>query len=105
MLEDLQTAVRHEDAGRITRAASTLKAASLKVGGEPLAAVCEELDRLGQSENTEGTVALMTTLDTRYLALKGALEARLEQDQCDDSVSVGISVSTSAPLTSNRDSD
>jgi CheY-like chemotaxis protein len=96
MLEDLQTAVRQEDAGRITRAASTLKAASLKVGGEPLAAVCEALDRLSQSKNTEGSVALMTKLDTRYLALKDALEARLEKDHGADGVSVGIKVSTSA---------
>ena len=96
MLEDLQTVVRQEDAGRITRAASTLKAASLKVGGEPLAAVCEELDRLGQSGKTDGAVALMTKLDTRYLALKSALEARLEEDHGDDGVSVGIKVSKSA---------
>ena len=77
MLEDLQSAVRQEDAGRITGAASTLKTSSLKVGGEPLAAVCEELDRRGQSESTEDTVALMTKIAERYLALKGALEARL----------------------------
>ena len=95
MLEDLQTVVRQEDAGRITRAASTLKAASLKVGGEPLAAVCEELDRLGQSGNTDDAVALLTKITKRYLALKGALEARLEQDDCDDGVPTGISVSKS----------
>ena len=96
MLEDLQTAVREEDAGRVARAASTLKTASLKVGGEPLAAVCEELDRRGQSESTDGAVALMTKLAKRYLALKGALEARLEKEHGDEPVSVGIKVSKSA---------
>ena len=80
-LEKLQAAVRADDAAGIARAAHALTGASLNVGAEPLAAASRELRALVDSGTTEGASALSTKIEDCYLAVKSALESRLEQEE------------------------
>ncbi len=87
-LDSLRTAVREGDATGLARAAHELKSASLNVGAEPMAAVCKKLEAFGRKGTVDGAASLATRLDELYLEVKAALEARLDQDQPDDVVSV-----------------
>ena len=86
-LEQLRTAVRDNDADGIARTAHALTGASLNVGAEPMAAASRELRALVDSGTTEGASALATQLDDLFLAVKAALEAKLEQDHSEDVLS------------------
>jgi signal transduction histidine kinase/DNA-binding response OmpR family regulator len=86
-LEQLRTAVRDNDADGIARTAHALTGASLNVGAEPMAAASRELRVLVDSGTTVGASALATQLDDLFLAVKAALEAKLEQDQPEDVLS------------------
>ena len=86
-LEQLRTAVRDNDVDGIARTAHALTGASLNVGAEPMAAASRELRALVDSGTTEGASALATQLDDLFLAVKAALEAKLEKDYRDDVVS------------------
>ena len=86
-LEQLRTAVRENDTAGIARIAHALTGASLNVGAEPMAAASRELRALIDSGTTEGASALATQLDDLYLAVKAALEEKLEKDHRGDVVS------------------
>ena len=79
-LERLHTSLRAGDAAGLAQAAHALKGSSLNVGAVPLAAVCHELETLGESGTTEGAEPLATKAGELYLAAKGALGDRVEQD-------------------------
>ena len=87
-LEDLQTAVREDDADGVARAAHAMKGAALNVGAEAMAALSLELETKGKNGTTEGAAALAGKLDELYPLVQAALEARLENDHRDDVVSV-----------------
>ena len=87
-LENLRIAVAEEDAPGIEKTAHALKAATLNIGAEGMASVCQELEDLAQSGTSEGAAALAARLDDLYLAVKEALETRIENEHCDDVVSV-----------------
>ena len=87
-LETLQTAVSQDDPAGIARAAHALKGASLNVGAEAMASVSRELEELGRSGRSEGAASLVARLEELYVAVKDALEERLEQAQRNDAVSV-----------------
>ena len=88
-LDNLRTAVGKGDVGGITVAAHALKGASLNVGAEAMASASLELEELGRSGTSEGAAPLAAKLDELYLAVKEALEARLEQqERRDDALSV-----------------
>ena len=53
-----------------------------------MASVCQELEDLAQSGTSDGAAALAARLDDLYLAVKEALETRIEKEHCDDVVSV-----------------
>ena len=82
-----RTAVRDNDVDGIARTAHALTGASLNVGAEPMAAASRELRALVDSGTTEGASALATQLDDLFLAVKAALEARIEKDHRDNVVS------------------
>ena len=86
-LEQLRTAVRDHDVDGIARTAHALTGASLNVGAEPMAAASRELRALVDGGTMEGVSALATQLDDLFLAVKAALEAKLEKDYRDDVVS------------------
>ena len=86
-LEQLQTAVRDNDAAGIARTAHALTGASLNVGAEPMAAAGRELTALVESGTTDGASALAAQIDDLFLAVKAALEARIEKDHRDNVVS------------------
>ena len=88
-LENLRAAIRENDAGRMARAAHALKSSSPGVGAEPLAAACHELEMMGRSGTSEGAEQLGTRVEERYLALEGALEARLGKHAHDAGASPG----------------
>ena len=87
-LEQLRTAVREHDAAGIARSAHALHGASLNLGAEPMAAASRELEALVENGSTEGASSLAAQIDDLYLAVKAALEARLdlEKDHHDDVV-------------------
>ena len=80
-LEQLRTAVREDDAAAIARSAHALHGASLNLGAEPMAAVSRELEALAESGTTEGAASLAAMINDRYLAVKAALESRLDRDK------------------------
>lgn len=86
-LEQLHTAVREDDAAGIARSAHALHGASLNLGAEPMAAASRELETLAESGSTEGASSHAAKIDDLYLAVKAALETRLEKDHHDDVVS------------------
>ena len=90
-LDNLRTAIREHDAGRMARAAHALKSSSLGVGAEPFAAVCEELEMMGRRGTAEGTEQLGARLEARYLALEGALERRFGKHAHDAGAGSGAS--------------
>ena len=53
-----------------------------------MSAVSKELEALTKQGTTEGASELATKLDEMFLAVKAALEARLERDHQSDTVSV-----------------
>ena len=53
-----------------------------------MATLSLELDELGRTGTNEGIVSLADELDQLYLAVKDALEARLEKQCRDDTLSV-----------------
>ena len=87
-LESVRTAVRQSDAAGIATAAHALKGASLNVGAEAMASVSQELEALGKSGTSEGAAALAAKLDELYVAVKDALESRLDQTRRQDPVPV-----------------
>ncbi len=87
-LENLRVAVAEDDAPRIEKTAHALKAATLNIGAEGMASVCQELEDLGKSGTSDGAAALAARLDDLYLVVKEALETRIENEPCDDVVSV-----------------
>ena len=87
-LENLRVAVAEEDAAGIEKTAHALKAATLNVGAEGMGSVCQELEDLGKSGTSDGAAALAARLDDLYLAVKEALETRIEKEPRDDVVSV-----------------
>ena len=88
-LEDLRAGVREGDVVRVARAAHELKSASFNVGAVPLATVSQELEALAKNGTSEGLASFANRLDELYVAVKAALEARLEdQDHRDDVVAV-----------------
>ena len=87
-LENLRVAVAEEDAPGIEKTAHALKAATLNVGAEGMGSVCQELEDLGKSGTSDGAAALAARLDDLYLAVKEALETRIEKEPRDDVVSV-----------------
>ena len=87
-LEQIRSAVGEDDAVALARLAHTLRGACLNVGAEPMAAVSQELEALGDSGSTEGAVALASQLDELYAGVKAVLETQLEKDHSDDVVSV-----------------
>ena len=87
-LESVRTAVRQSDAAGIATAAHALKGASLNVGAEAMASVSQELEELGKSGTSEGAAALAAKLDELYVAVKDALESRLDQTRRQDPVPV-----------------
>ena len=70
-----------------TAGAATRSEKRSNVGAEPMAAASRELRALVDSGTTEGASALATQLDDLFLAVKAALEAKLEKDYRDDVVS------------------
>ena len=87
ILQDLRSAVRDNDAGRIARAAHALKSASLNFGFEQMASVCRDLEALGRSGTTEGVAELAADLDQLFPVVTEVLEARLDRVREPDSVS------------------
>jgi HPt (histidine-containing phosphotransfer) domain-containing protein len=89
-LEELQTAVREDDAGGIARAAHAMKGAALNVGAEAMAALSLELETAGKKGTTEGAAVLAGKISELYPLVQAALEARLEpeNDRPEDVVSV-----------------
>ena len=87
-LDTLRKAVREGDAAGVAVAAHGLKGVTLSVGAEAMAAVSQELEELGRTGTNEGLASLADKLDELYLAVKDALEARLEKERRDDVVSV-----------------
>ena len=87
-LEQIRNAVGEDDAVAVARLAHSLRGACLNVGAEPMAAVSQELEALGESGSTEDGLVLTSHLDELYARVKAVLETRLEQDHSDDVVSV-----------------
>ena len=89
ILERLGKAVRECDAEEMARAAHELRSASLNVGAESMARLSKELETLGRTGVADAAAAsLAAQLDELYPAVKAALDARLEKDFHDDTVSV-----------------
>ena len=86
-IEHLRTAVREGDAAGIARAAHDLKSASFNVGAQTLATLSTELEAVGRTGSTDGAEVLAAELDGLYLAVKAALEERLEKYLARDAVS------------------
>ena len=87
-LEQIRSAVGQDDAVAVARLAHTLRGACLNVGAEPMAAVSQELEALGERGSTEGALVLASRLDELYAGVKAVLETQLERDHSDDVVSV-----------------
>ena len=77
ILGDLRRATQEGDADRAAAAAHALKSASLNVGAEGMAAMCEELETLGRQGSVEGAESLACRLDEMYPRVRTALEARV----------------------------
>ncbi len=84
-LEQLRKAVGEDDAAGIAAAAHALKGASLNIGAEPLATLSGELRALAQEGSTNNAPQLMTQIDDLYVEVKAALEARLDDQQYEES--------------------
>jgi len=94
-LESLRHAVRAGDVDGIATAAHVLKWASLNVWVEGMANISLELDESGKSGTSEDAAPLAAKLDELYLAVKKALEARLDQqERRNDALSVRAHLST-----------
>jgi signal transduction histidine kinase/DNA-binding response OmpR family regulator len=88
ILENLRTAAHGGDTVRVGDFAHALKSASFNVGAQSMAMVSKELEALARSGTNEGAASLVAKLDECYLAVKAALEERLEKTPRGEVVSV-----------------
>ncbi len=80
-LNDLHGAIEEGDPDRTARAAHSLKSASLTLGAEGVAALCEEIEARGREGSVQGAESLALQLDEAYPLVKTALEAQVRQHE------------------------
>lgn len=76
-LEEMRGAFYLGDSAGVERAAHTLKSASGNMGAVTMAALCEELERLGASENLDRVPILLDHLQEEFGQVRAALQAEL----------------------------
>ncbi|GAB4538130.1 MAG: hypothetical protein Kow0063_25650 [Anaerolineae bacterium] len=80
-LAELQQAIAGGDTEMMRRAAHTFKSSSAMLGALPLAAMCQELEDLGQTGDLEGAAERVAQLEAEYLAVKAELEKQIGADE------------------------
>ena len=70
----LQVAVAGGDTGRIREEAHALKGASLTIGAQVMAGICQELESLGTAQNLEGAADLIGRLECEFDRVKYQIE-------------------------------
>jgi len=80
LLEELEASIRVGDAGRMGRAAHSLKSSSANLGASALAALSLELERLGRAGDLSGAKDLFARLSDEYPRVLRALEIELGDD-------------------------
>ena len=86
-LDQLRAAIREDDADGVARAAHELRSASFNVAAERMAHASKDVEALGRSGTTDGAAELMAKLDDLFSAVQTELEARLERQGREESVS------------------
>jgi CheY-like chemotaxis protein len=75
LLQAMNTAIAQSDAGGMQQAAHTLKSSSASLGAITLSKLCEQLERLGNSQSTVGAQEIMAQVELEYEKVKVALQA------------------------------
>ncbi|WP_447969454.1 response regulator [Nitrospira sp. M1] len=77
-LEDIRTAIEHHDADSLMKAAHAFKGSCRNVGAKPLADACFALEQVGREGRTEGTLPLLTQLETEELRVQSILQLEIQ---------------------------
>jgi len=80
LIEELEASIREGDAGRMGRAARTLKSSSASLGAGALAALSLDLEQLGRAGDLSRAKDLFARLSDEYPRVLRALAAELETD-------------------------
>jgi HPt (histidine-containing phosphotransfer) domain-containing protein len=73
LLQAMDTAVTQNDAGAMKQAAHALKSSSAALGAIALSKLCEELEKMGNSQTTTGASEILSQLQSEYETVKAAL--------------------------------
>jgi CheY-like chemotaxis protein len=73
LLQAMDTAGTQNDAGAMKQAAHALKSSSAALGAIALSKLCEELERIGNSQTTTGASEILSQIQSEYEAVKAAL--------------------------------
>jgi CheY-like chemotaxis protein/HPt (histidine-containing phosphotransfer) domain-containing protein len=78
LLQNLRTAITRNDAPALRKAAHTLTSSSASLGALTLAALCEELERMGRAPDITNAPAALSAVEAEYEAVRGDLVAELQ---------------------------
>jgi HPt (histidine-containing phosphotransfer) domain-containing protein len=79
-LGTLREAVAQEDAPTLEQAAHSLKSSSSNVGAVTLAALCQELESMGQANDLANPHMLLKKVETEYERVREALTAEVTKE-------------------------
>ena len=79
LLQILQDSVDNQDAAGLQQAAYNFKASSANLGAIQLAALCQELEKQGQTMQFDNAAALVTAVEQHYEAVREALAMELKE--------------------------
>lgn len=79
LIQDINTALKNQDAQTLWQAAHKLKSSSGSVGAKLLAQLCRQLETGGRNNNLVETAAIFSQLYNEYEQVKTALQKELEK--------------------------
>jgi HPt (histidine-containing phosphotransfer) domain-containing protein len=77
LVATLRRSVEEGDAAELRRAAHTLKSNAATFGGAALAALCQELERMGETGAADGAADLVSRAEAEHERVRSELEAEL----------------------------
>jgi PAS domain S-box-containing protein len=81
LLNTLRDAVAQADAPTLEHAAHSLKSSSSNVGAVALAALCKEMEYMGQDNDLANTHMLLKKIEAEYAQVQDALAAEVEREE------------------------
>jgi CheY-like chemotaxis protein/HPt (histidine-containing phosphotransfer) domain-containing protein len=81
LLDTLREAVSHGDSSAMRRAAHGFKSCCSNIGALNLAALCKEVEVMGDANNTAGAAELLPAIEAEYETVREALHAEVQRSK------------------------